>query len=512
MSCSKILPELTYDIIKHFQNDFPTLHSCILVNRLWCRLAIPLLWENPFSIPTRNYNFFKIYLRNNDLKKKLGGYGVDYDSLSSNNTLFNYLKFLKYLNTWKIISSIERWFVENLKPKNKDLNSVFNLKRLVHKSIFEILIENEVNLHTFEIEIIGHGHSYSYFDDIFKLILQNTNFIYNIENLNIHSGYSANFISNELIKNHMLQLIKLHQNLKKISCYSNYYYNLYQSLLLSKDYNYSSTLTTIILYRVNLNGIIGILELANALDSVHIIKCYHLNSRFVQQIINLAKPFRLKSLFIDVTLKIRVLRSLLRHIGNYLENFGFDTKSISFLDSSLFSQKLLELITKYCKNIKILDFCGFESQITDSMFNLIKNYKHNLNYLSIVLPNRNATAEYSSIVLQNLGQTLPFKLEYLNLSFHIKINDFKIFLKNTQDTFIKKLLIYNEKGQNILPSVKKYIMKKKRVKYLSIYNSHFNNDLISLKDDVKEFRLYNIVVKSYYNLLIDMYEFIKEID
>ncbi|RIA79924.1 hypothetical protein C1645_27909 [Glomus cerebriforme] len=25
-----------------------TLHSCILVNRSWCRAAIPLLWRNPF--------------------------------------------------------------------------------------------------------------------------------------------------------------------------------------------------------------------------------------------------------------------------------------------------------------------------------------------------------------------------------------------------------------------------------------------------------------------------------
>ena len=68
MSCSKIflgdLPELIYKIIKNFQNDYSTLHSCVLVNRLWCRLAIPLLWENPFSIPTGNYNFIEIYLYN----------------------------------------------------------------------------------------------------------------------------------------------------------------------------------------------------------------------------------------------------------------------------------------------------------------------------------------------------------------------------------------------------------------------------------------------------------------
>src|SRR5581483_4645807 len=53
MSCSKIfsgdLPELIYEIIKYFHDDFKTLYSCILVNRLWCRLAIPLLWEDPFA-------------------------------------------------------------------------------------------------------------------------------------------------------------------------------------------------------------------------------------------------------------------------------------------------------------------------------------------------------------------------------------------------------------------------------------------------------------------------------
>ena len=43
MTCSKIfsgdLPELTNEIIQYFKNDNKTLYSCILVNRLWCRLA-----------------------------------------------------------------------------------------------------------------------------------------------------------------------------------------------------------------------------------------------------------------------------------------------------------------------------------------------------------------------------------------------------------------------------------------------------------------------------------------
>ena len=68
MACSKLfsgdLPEINNEIIQYFQNDFSTLYSCIFVNRLWCRLAIPLLWENPFSNPSQNYDFIRIYLYN----------------------------------------------------------------------------------------------------------------------------------------------------------------------------------------------------------------------------------------------------------------------------------------------------------------------------------------------------------------------------------------------------------------------------------------------------------------
>src|SRR5947199_10563904 len=90
------IPELINEIILHCQNDFSTLQSCILVNRLWCRLAISLLWEDPFSVPTENYHFIEIYLRNltEDDKMKLKEYGI-LNNLIPSNTLFNYPRFIK---------------------------------------------------------------------------------------------------------------------------------------------------------------------------------------------------------------------------------------------------------------------------------------------------------------------------------------------------------------------------------------------------------------------------------
>ncbi|CAB4422065.1 unnamed protein product [Rhizophagus irregularis] len=477
MSYSKIfsdLPELTYDVIKYFKNDFSTLYSCILVNRLWCRLAIPLLWENPFLISNENYNFIGIYLRNlnGDLKAQLNEYKID-DKLFPSNTLFNYPIFLKYLYTGKIISSIEEWS-EDIELENR---SIPEFKRLIYISLFKIFIENDVNIYTFDIKA-----NFPYIDDMLELIIQNPDFLHNIRNLKL---CCINFYTD----NRMSQMINLCQNLKKISLAYNNSFPLYQTSLLSNDYNHSSnTLNTIILFRLNfkvITNLDNIFEQLNVLESVHIIYCI-LGTDFIQQIINLTKPFKLKSLFLYSS-ELQIVESLqllLQKYGDYLENFAcrFGSNSLSE------EQQLPEFIIKYCKNIKFLDLTVINNtQIVYSLFNLIENVKQNLNHLSINIFDNfgfSNTTELSSITLQNLGQLLPLKLEYLSLTLNIKYkNDFEMFLKNSQNTFIKKLLIKDRRIKDdeecrdthdfILSYIKEYIMKKKRIKYLAIYQFYY---------------------------------------
>jgi hypothetical protein len=523
MSCSKIfsgdLPELTYDIIKYFQNDFSTLHSFILVNRLWCRLAIPLLWENPFSIPTKNYNFIKIYLHslNGDLRTKLNEYKINYNSLPSN-TLFNYTKFLKYLNTWEFTGSVATWsenILITLYPGISHISEVSNFTRLILMSLLKMIIENEVNLYTLDIAFYNYNNYNYYYDDIFGLILQNPNFIYSVRNINLYIGGSSFLyhINDEYtsIKCRILQIINLHQNLKKIIVSFNIL-PLYQSLLLSKDYNCSNSLNTIIFNCINFESVpdLGkIFEQLNVLESIHIIYCYPLNIGFIQPIANLTKPFKLKSLFINWRSQTdESLQLLLRKSGDYLENFECGNHC-----SLPLKQQLLEFLIKYCKSIKFLSLCGFEKQIIFSVLNSIENCKQSLNCLSIDA-SKTFKSDDSPILLQNLGQSLPFKLEYLRLSFKINISDFKIFLQNSQNTFIKKLLIKNlmkKDSDGILPCIKEHIMKGKRVRYLAFRDFRYK-ELFDLKDLVKEFELYNIIVQRYSDLYIDIYQYIKKCD
>ncbi|CAB4441439.1 unnamed protein product [Rhizophagus irregularis] len=557
MACSKIfsgeLPELLSDIMQYFRNDFSTLHSCILVNRLWCHLAIPLLWENPFSIIShKNYynieyheiRFIENYLINlNDNDKiKLNEFGINH--LTPSNTLFNYPSFIQHLDACLIGDCIENWVAAVKKNEQCLLLFLKNTQNLdfvkfFYKLLIKIFIENKANLYAFDIT-----YHHKYFDINSESVLQSSNFICNIKILyleisapllkflstnckSISSLHISNFdkYKDSTAIEYLSQLIKSQKNLKKIC-----FIDEIPPILLNS--NCLNTLNTIIFCNIDfedINNLNEVFEQLNVLESIHIISCYSLDSNFIQQIINLTKPFKLKSLIIDEIFES--IELLLQKSGDYLENFGLSFEITYYndvSDSQLLESKsqILKLITRYCTKIKFFKLTEFSNQSIYLTFNLIENIKQNLNYLTIDTNydfGSGLDTELGSIILQNLGQILPFKLEYLDLTLVMNTTDFEIFLINSQNTFIEKLLLSNKMdrkrekvGQdNMLYNIKEYIMKMKRVKYFA-FKDHFFTDayghkeLFYLKDEVKEFKLYNIVIQNYNDLKIKFIEFLSD--
>ncbi|RGB39443.1 hypothetical protein C1646_754494 [Rhizophagus diaphanus] len=564
MACSKFilgnLPELTSNIIQYLLDDTPTLLSCILVNRLWCNTTIPLLWKDPFSMKhPKNFHFIEIYLQklNEKDKAQLNEYGIN-NNLFPSNTLFNYSNFIKCLNTQNICFTIVNWI---------KINKLFNCSTgVIFLLLIKVFIENEVKLHTFEIEIAYTFHNVNNvcFNSVFELILQNPKFISNIKNLKLHFNekilnynflkcfYSkCNLISSlhfkfseyesfnndcVTIENQLLQIINSQKNLKKIFlAYNNPIYSnsssSYDSFPLYNiiNNNSSNNLKIIIFHGINFKNISNIkkaFEQLNVLESIHILYCHILNSNFIQQIIDINKPFKLRSLLMiredNEKLQIDLIQSLFQKSGKYLENIGFKL----FINDEL-KYKLLELIYNYCEKIKFFDLNIFNIQSSCLVLNLIKNFVQNLNYLSIDVHNYNTLFmhdeenELSTKLLLNLAHILPCRLEYLNLELVINntINDLKVFLRNSNHIFIKKLLFrINILINDILPCIKEYIMKEKRAEYLAIEGYYNNNylynckkDLFTMTDELKEFESYNIKVKKYNCLYIRAYELIDEI-
>jgi hypothetical protein len=311
-------------------------------------------------------------------------------------------------------------------------------------------------VHTFKVTSFSNK-DYKHFNDITEFVIQNPNFICNIRNFtfdfyptkqdtlsklmiflysNCNSILSLHFnfltiCGDQTLEKHLSQLIDSQQNLKKITLSFNRTILLYHSLLSFKNSNCTNTLRTVIFYHINFENVVvfnEVFEQLNVLESIHIIYCCQF-SNFTQQIINLTKPFKLKSLFLNGSITESQL--LLQKSGEYLENFGLETG---------LTQEELELCTKYCSSrIKFLQFSRLNDQNIYKTFHLVEKVEQSLNYLII----ESYDGKHSSTILQNLGQVLPSILEYLSLALKINTNDFEIFLRNLHNTFIKKLLIKN---------------------------------------------------------------------
>src|SRR5688572_29753886 len=188
MACSKIfsgdLPEISSDIIQNLRNNFKTLYSLALVNRFWCRLAIPLLWEDPFSIKYRSFHFLDTYflfLSDNDKIKIKEILSYEFAS-NLQKPLFNYPSLIKTLNTYRIHLHVSSWTYNITstsvqKSSNDKDNFLTTIEftpnvgvdkekiKVVCTALFKFFIENNASLNNLYMRV-DNKFPYQFFCDI----------------------------------------------------------------------------------------------------------------------------------------------------------------------------------------------------------------------------------------------------------------------------------------------------------------------------------------------------------
>ena len=86
------------EIFEYFDKDKLTLHSCLLVNRLWCEVSVRILWTSVWNYDTL------IACLPNESKEILYKNGIIPSSISTSKPpLFNYVAFIKNLEIDKVI-------------------------------------------------------------------------------------------------------------------------------------------------------------------------------------------------------------------------------------------------------------------------------------------------------------------------------------------------------------------------------------------------------------------------
>ncbi|CAG8638922.1 1581_t:CDS:1 [Dentiscutata erythropus] len=111
--------DIIYDILPQLHDDMRTLYRCLLVNRLWCRITVPILWCRPFTISSKPFTnkhrtsrtlIIQTYVSclNQDELAYLIPYRIDF--LDIRPTLFPYEKYLQELSDNAIDKGVKGWF------------------------------------------------------------------------------------------------------------------------------------------------------------------------------------------------------------------------------------------------------------------------------------------------------------------------------------------------------------------------------------------------------------------
>src|SRR5436305_12332061 len=105
---SKLNGDILYLIIKELQDDKKSLYSCLLVNKTWCEIIIPILWKDPWKYLNKGKE--KLLLSviishlSEDSRKDLGQVMIN---SYQRPPIFNYISFCRHLNLNRIEEIID---------------------------------------------------------------------------------------------------------------------------------------------------------------------------------------------------------------------------------------------------------------------------------------------------------------------------------------------------------------------------------------------------------------------
>ncbi|CAG8656386.1 4551_t:CDS:1 [Ambispora leptoticha] len=149
--------ECLTQIFENFDvNDYAGLHTALLVNRRWCKVAVAYLWQAPFTLENlsmrRQENLISAYIKSLSVEAKQQLI-TEYDLKLPNQlgieatATFNYALFLKDLDMERLFKTVETWWEESCekigcqRTRTKFLRNRF----LVNQSHTSIINDNDDN-------------------------------------------------------------------------------------------------------------------------------------------------------------------------------------------------------------------------------------------------------------------------------------------------------------------------------------------------------------------------------
>ncbi|RIB14329.1 hypothetical protein C2G38_1665761 [Gigaspora rosea] len=495
------MPELMEKILNNLKLEFYSLYSCALVNRHWCKISIPILWQDLFSFSVNPKPLFiPIYFSSLGedekfiIKECLKEEGLN---IEFSIPLFDYARFLKVLYIYNLEFKVKQWINLKLGQQNSVYTNTWTSPLITLP--FKLFIESGATLYEF-------GLSYSEFlkfqSEIFLPLEQNVQFFSKLQ----HLSFSLDTNSSLGIENINKLLRILAKNSTKISTLSLDIFSDSKSqvintlspalklliksqkqlrkFLLNAGSDYSTEFFTTKVYTTQFHGIISALESQkNSLQNIRLAGC-EFSDEF--EVLNNCKNLEtirirncdsklLKIFDCNIsTLEITDFQIDVPIIIQTLEKFGKLIQRLTFESKVVIRKELLliEALKSFCPNITYLYITdiGLPTQLIELIGNLQKLQFLSLGFASSV------PEEDRKIRVMEFAKILPSTLQYLDLA-NTWLESFLDILLNNCNAPLKNLLIGscsfdNEKNVKALIN---FCLQKGTLNYVGVSKSRYLN-------------------------------------
>ncbi|EXX53187.1 uncharacterized protein OCT59_017840 [Rhizophagus irregularis] len=354
------------EVFEYLEDDRPTLYSCLLVNRLWCKISVRILWRNIWNFDIYQKDSLRVATSilstliaclPNESKELLHENNIFISTPTFNPPLFNYARFCKVLSIDVVDDIINEVLPEN-RISHLATNEIIKMFTNQISSLKKLTYYDHLNI------------SFPHFPnarDLSELCCKSelpSSFFYQLSQIchNLQS-ISLDFYCNDDVSNELKELISLQNNLKilSLSAYDGNWADIIPIIL-----KHSHTITELRLYNCD-SGYLPFSFVSSFSNLQKLIMHFIGETDF--------KDFKKSQYTNFFKLEILIFPfncPKTEYILKFLENNGKNLKTLYIGEND---EDLSLSISKFCPNIKNL-FIRFHNDEINSLKNLFINCQY----------------------------------------------------------------------------------------------------------------------------------------
>jgi hypothetical protein len=345
----QLLADCISEILEYLERDKITLHSCLLVNRLWCKISVKIIWRSVWNFNSCNYSTLIACLPN-ESKEILIKNGINI-STPSKPPMFNYASFCKVLSDFHIKYGIERL----LKNQQYILSKSLNVE-IIAQEIYKLLMSQIPSLKTLHVDLLS-------MDIIFTSFPGSRNCLKYLSELSCRSNFYPEFFRqlSEIchniksiyvvfdydISDGLMDLIFSQKNLKNLVLHQSHDHEVLSSIIPSLAKLSNNTLIKL-----------GVYEIHDYVPLPFPNNLHELILSFYYDISEVSEDAFKKLQDVDFprlqVLRFRYACPKVEFLINFLEKNGENLKELYVENEIKLLNSLNLAISKYCPNLKIL--------------------------------------------------------------------------------------------------------------------------------------------------------------